>query len=729
MENIWSGNYEAEAWFRKTITLKTRPKTAFLRIFVDPGYELFINGRLVATLNEWANTRDYDVRVFLQEGENLLAVHGISYGDGHRALALALACDDEIVAETDASWKAFAGGERFGWMTSNFDDSDWTPATEYDMSGFAGPQWTGIPGDGKFPVIPVCENSLFFTDGIPKAVDSPYYMKKEEQFVPSQDVIDVVGQEYRDFSTAPLPKYSSPVAVTHGFTADGTLKMAGDTIVVSAPSVHSGPSLVADFGRETMGYFRIRKDAGKPINLRLYYGENLGEILNPLPTNRRNCRRMLIEDVYLHDGIQEFESRRRVGFRFVRVEFICSDGEATFSNMGVRWALYPVQNRGWFKCNDNLLNRCWDASRLSVHYNMQDFYLDAIKRDRLCWVGDTRASALYNYYLFRDEELLEFTQCMMAKCQYPDGSIPSSFGVGLSLLWDYVCWWVITFYDHALYTGKKDLLAEHKLHICRAVDWMTSKTDPEDGLMVVPANVHKVWMVIHNFSVGKDLFINRLYDWCLDIARTACEITGDNVAAETYKSLREKTHASLQKLEKTADLTDTKANFFNSTGRMEIILDMFKRKGDNGKKAVDDIRATWGKMLTETQSDTLFEGLYCDDPDCHYPSIFDNSPNDGSMISYCHAWTGCPAYLLPGWVAGITPATPGFETFYVKPQLADLTDVKAVVPTPHGEIAVHYPDQNSLIIRVPQGTTALVHDQKGGLIGEFAAGIHEIKLA
>ena len=46
-----------------------------------------------------------------------------------------------------------------------------------------------------------------------------------------------------------------------------------------------------------------------------------------------------------------------------------------------------------------------------------------------------------------------------------------------------------------------------------------------------------------------------------------------------------------------------------------------------------------------------------------------------------HAWTGGPLTLLSQYVAGIAPTEPGYAEFQVLPQLGDLTQVSASVPS------------------------------------------------
>ena len=99
---IWGG-CAGEAFFRRKFTLGENFSRAVVRIFADTGFELFLNGRPVAFVDEWNNTRDYDVTPFLQKGENLVAVHGLNHS-GHRGFSFELCCGGRQVLVSDESW-------------------------------------------------------------------------------------------------------------------------------------------------------------------------------------------------------------------------------------------------------------------------------------------------------------------------------------------------------------------------------------------------------------------------------------------------------------------------------------------------------------------------------------------------------------------------------------------------------------------------------------------------
>ncbi len=76
-----------------------------------------------------------------------------------------------------------------------------------------------------------------------------------------------------------------------------------------------------------------------------------------------------------------------------------------------------------------------------------------------------------------------------------------------------------------------------------------------------------------------------------------------------------------------------------------------------------------------------------------------------------HAWSGGPLTILAKYVAGLYPATPGYETYFVMPQLSSLTSLSLVVPSIKGRIELDLrkeEDQLHLGLISPPGTEAIV---------------------
>jgi len=688
--SLW-GERQSEAFFRKVFSLKVKPEKAVLRIFVDTGYELYLNARFVAGVDEWSNTRDYDVAAFLRAGQNIIAVKAMNHG-GHRGFSLELSVFPRqggvVSVISGASWRTFPE-ERWGWKARDYDAAGWKKPRVLFLQQAGAEQWKGRPGDNPAKVIPNLACTPFFHGGCPKCVDSPFFEAKKSPAETPRAVFDIIGREYqRNLDDFP-PAIMFPAKIVEAHPGNGSLKNVagilarrGPGMKIAAPHSFGGPSLIVDFGRETVGYLRLRTISESGVGLKLFFGETLTECFH-FPPRVTLLYRMLTEDVAVAPGRQEWESNNRQGFRFVRIEFVNGRPPVEIQALSVRTSIYPVTNKGYFACSDPLLNKIWETGRRTLHLCMQEYYLDAIKRDRFLWVGDTRMEALINYYIFGDQELFRYSWKKIAETQYRDGGIPSSLGEGASMIWDYVAWWLIALVDYRLHTGDLKFAASLKENIVKAMDWLISKSG-RDGLINVPANKTEGWMCVLNNKRGKDVLMNSLFHRSLRGVSEIMGDFGDLVRASKYGRLAQKTGKSLNRLQARAGTQTFREDHLasGSLGGFEIIEAFFKNR--QPEEGLRFIREFWGPAIA-AGSDTFWEGPVKDTGgriDEKQVWTRDN------YISRCHGWTAGPTYALLSEVAGIKPTRPGFAAFDVKPQLGKLAFVKGVVPTPRGLIAV-----------------------------------------
>jgi alpha-L-rhamnosidase len=59
-------------------------------------------------------------------------------------------------------------------------------------------------------------------------------------------------------------------------------------------------------------------------------------------------------------------------------------------------------------------------------------------------------------------------------------------------------------------------------------------------------------------------------------------------------------------------------------------------------------------------------------------------------LSYSHVWAASPAFVIPQYLFGLRPLSPGWATVLIDPQPASLTAGSAVVPTPRGPVSVAF---------------------------------------
>ncbi|MCZ6818140.1 MAG: GDSL-type esterase/lipase family protein, partial [Calditrichaeota bacterium] len=102
-------------------------------INTDDEYELFVNGVLIGSDNQWNVAQSYTVD--LVSGKNVIAVHGIN-GGGSAGLIIEVRIDGDLVLQTDSGWLMNLS-EASGWTAAGFDDSGWANATDVGQYGIA----------------------------------------------------------------------------------------------------------------------------------------------------------------------------------------------------------------------------------------------------------------------------------------------------------------------------------------------------------------------------------------------------------------------------------------------------------------------------------------------------------------------------------------------------------------------------------------------------------------
>ena len=96
-------------------------------------------------------------------------------------------------------------------------------------------------------------------------------------------------------------------------------------------------------------------------------------------------------------------------------------------------------------------------------------------------------------------------------------------------------------------------------------------------------------------------------------------------------------------------------------------------------------------------------------------TMWENIGPDGTATeartSLAHGWASGPTPILTGYVLGVQPAAPGYQTFTVAPHPGSLRWAEGAVPTPYGQIRVRWVRDGhrlSLTVTVPAQATAFV---------------------
>jgi hypothetical protein len=129
------------------------------------------------------------------------------------------------------------------------------------------------------------------------------------------------------------------------------------------------------------------------------------------------------------------------------------------------------------------------------------------------------------------------------------------------------------------------------------------------------------------------------------------------------------------------------------------------------------LHSTWDQMIDP--GNPFFTG-----------TTWENIGPDGTATeartSLAHGWASGPTPIMTGYVLGVQPVNPGYQTFTVTPHPGSLQWAEGAVPTPYGRLFVRWARHDrrlSLTVEVPAQTTAFVN-LPGGQHVTLAGGPH-----
>jgi len=361
----WIGIQAEAALLRKAFTLAKPWKRARVYVTARGLYRLRLNGQGVgagAFTPDWTDYRQrsvyqtYDITAQLRFGENVL---GSWLGKGWYGSKLA--------------WKTLPA-YRYGpspmrlLLQVHIDYQD--SSSQVIVSDAS---WKGTPG-------PIVESTLYGGEVYDARLEEPGW--------------DAPGFDDRHWSSV------SATTLSAALTAQRSpLIEVAETIPAVAMTSPSPGVTVFDFGRNVVGWVRLRVRGTPGLKVRLRHGE----VLTPSGlVDTYNLRTAGATDEYVLRGSSSdefFEPRFTYhGFRYVEVTG--HPGKPALGDMVARVVHTAAPTSARFDCSSDLVNRIWASVFHSQQGNFFSVPTDCPQRDeRLGWMGDARAfwrTACYN---------------------------------------------------------------------------------------------------------------------------------------------------------------------------------------------------------------------------------------------------------------------------------------------------------------------------------------------
>ncbi|QBQ39947.1 alpha-L-rhamnosidase [Sphingobacterium psychroaquaticum] len=514
---------------------------------------------------------------------------------------------------------------------------------------------------------------------------------------------------------------------------NGQANLTNDNIVILKNNDTEQSGILLDFGKERNGALELVTGmwggGNGAKNVRIRFGESVSEAMSDIgekgATNDHALRDFNMQLPWLGKN-QTGES----GFRFVRIDFLDKNAELHLREVRMISTYRDIPYLGSFKSSDERLNNIWEVGAYTVHLNMQDYLWDAIKRDRLVWVGDLHPEVATINTVFGFNDVVP-KSLDLAKISTP---LPG-WMCGIST---YSMWWVVLHHDWYMAHGDKKYLTEQKPYLQGLVRQIVGKV--KNGKEQMDGTRFLDWPSSED-SLAVHAGIQAMTIMALERAASLAQILEDSetmdlctstvAAMRKYKPRHNNSKQAAALLAISGLMDEKKAyddvlkvggakNF--STFYGYYMLEAMAKAGKY-KEAMDIISQYWGAMLdlgaTSFWEDFNIEWINNASPidqlvppgkvDIH--GDFGAYCYKGFRHSFAHGWASGPTSWLSEHVLGIKVAEPGGKAYYVRPHLGNLTFAEGTFPTKYGVIRVkHTKDKNGKVkseIYAPSEVTIL----------------------
>jgi alpha-L-rhamnosidase len=506
---------------------------------------------------------------------------------------------------------------------------------------------------------------------------------------------------------------------------------------------------IIDFGKEYVGCPAItaRGERGSQFQVRL------GEELNPDGSVRFDIRAFCLyqERFTLSGGEDYFEQYDYKAFRYA--ELIDYPEKLTPDKIKIIARNNPFDERNaCFSSSEETLNDVWEICKHGLKLCTQDVYVDCPTREKAQYAGDLyiqgRASyliageyilqkhALDNFFNSFDEQDLVSAHCpsashifstdygfilfLIARHHYDETGDVESVKRWLPSLERILNRWKPALLPNGL-LGDIAKHTNHPERIRTFLDWPANlRADFEFCEVNTPLNAlyyGALQTLVYLFNEIGANDRSKSYAQKANTLRTAINaslIDYDGLYLDGIGSKSKTFHATLYPLWlgiSPEDLVEKQLAYLMKCGmscgvycgaffletlyrykKSEYALDLLRAKDGN----------SWGSMLSIGATT------------CTEVWKLEQKMN----MSWCHAWSCSPLYILPTLTSGIRPLSPGYKQILINPQPADLENIETSINTIRGRICVKFRQQDDLLIfdlTIPFGSKCTFTWNNGGI--------------
>jgi len=378
-------------------------------------------------------------------------------------------------------------------------------------------------------------------------------------------------------------------------------------------------------------------------------------------------------------------------------------------------------NAASFECSDRMLDRIWELCRYSIKATtFAGVYVDG-DRERIPYEADAYLSQISQYAVEGDTQVARDTfDRLMAHPTWPTE-------------WAYDM--IFMAYADWMQTGDRAWLAAHYEALKSKL--LADRANPDGLITSTPGQIKK-----------------DLVDWppperdgyvftSINTVVNAFYLRSLTLMAEMAKALQKDGEAATYLAQECSARSAFQEKLFNAargiyqdgvgTDHASLHANLFPLAFGlvpaEDRASVTDFCARRGMACSVYAAQYLLEGLFENDAGAAALALM-SAPNDrswrhmvesGTTITWeawdqkykpnqdwNHAWGAAPANLLPRFVLGAQPLSPGWQRALIRPNPGNLKFAGGKIPTPHGPLKVKWKNDGkfSLSLTLPSGVKA-----------------------
>ncbi len=747
---------EPRAWaFRRRFSLAVRT-TVRLHVSADERYELFIDGARVGRgpergdIEQWCfDTYDLD----LAAGEHVAVVR-VQWLGALAPVSQVSVRPALVVAAENLAAEVLNTGEAV-WECKRLTGIAWSkPAARgyyacgakvrIDGAAFAWGFERG-EGGGWEPAVRIAQavNASGYTE-----YPSGLWRLRAAQLPAMRDEPRSIGRAVHVEEVPPDATGDRPVLAAHHRSAEAptwdALLQRDQALTIAA---NRRMRVVVDLGDYYCGFSEAVLSRGAGASVTVGWAEGLWENEKGWAKgNRDQLEGKLvgaIGDSFVADGKpgRRFEAPWWHAGRYLEIVVQTAGEPLTIDRLGIRETGYPHRFVAEFASSDPRLAAVVPLALRTLAMCSHETYMDCPYYEQLMYIGDTRLQALVTYVSSADDRLPRKALQTFDESRQLSGLTQSRYPTrDRQIIPPFSLWWIGMIHDYAYWRDDAAFVRARMPGVRTVLDAIGA-TLGADGLLSAPKGWNfQDWVpgwdagVPIDGAAGVSGLLAWQYAWVLRQAADLEELCGEPDLARRDRALAQRVSAAAS-----AAFWDEGRGLFADdcakTRFSEHSQCLALLAGIDGPKRA---RISEGLLTQELDRTTIYFSHYLFEA---YRLLgrtdriiermqlwFDHAANGLKTLiempeptrSDCHAWGAHPVFHYHATLLGIRPASPGFATVRIEPQLGPLVRARGSMPHPQGLITVDVACENGQLT----GTVEL----PGTVSGTWVAGGRSIAL-